>query len=85
MRMQLCILRETWGSPFRTFPNEERMPLNLPPASDTVSMLSRSSHLLIPHQQLARNAAVYVQLKAVFGRVPQPVVFYHLTRPRVRR
>ena len=60
-------------------------PLNLLPSGSTVNMLSRFPALLIPTSNLRVIAAVCVQLKAVCGRYPLYVVFYYLTRPRIRR
>jgi hypothetical protein len=48
-------------------------------------MLSRSPTSLFLTNNLRVIAVVCVQLKAVFGRVPQYVVFYYLTRPGIRR
>jgi hypothetical protein len=48
-------------------------------------MLSRFPPFLFLISNLRVIAAVYVQLKAVLGPAPQPVVFYHLTRPGIRR
>ena len=42
------------------------------------------SRLLFLTSNLRVIAAVAVQLKAVFGRVPQYVVFYYLARPDIR-
>jgi hypothetical protein len=48
-------------------------------------MLSRPPAFYFPTNNLRVNAAVAVQLKAVRGQAPQYVVFYYLTRPRIRR
>ena len=48
-------------------------------------MLSRPPTFSFLTINLRVIAAVSVQLKAVFGRVPQYVVFYYLTRPCIRR
>src|SRR5438270_1683013 len=65
--------------------NNGYRPLNLPPSGGTVHMLSRFPALLIPHPQFVPIAVVCVQLKAVWGCGPLYVVFYYLTRPRIRR
>jgi hypothetical protein len=43
------------------------------------------SHLLYSLPATCAIATLAVQLKAVFGRAPQYVVFYYLTRPHLRR
>jgi len=48
-------------------------------------MLSRPPAFLFLTNNLRVIAAVSVQLKAVLGLVPQYVVFYYLTRARIRR
>ena len=48
-------------------------------------MLSRFPAFPFLTNNLRLIAAVCVQLKAVLGRVPQYVVFYHLTHPGIRR
>ena len=48
-------------------------------------MLSRPPAFPFLTNNLRAIAVVYVQLKAVFGSVPQYVVFYHLTHARIRR
>ena len=72
------------GAPDRPKKKSARRPLNLPLASGRVSVLSRSPAFLFLTSNLRVIAAVAVQLKAVFGRVPQYVVFYYLTRPDIR-
>ncbi len=60
-------------------------PLNLPAPGSTVKMLSRPPTFFFLANNLRVIAAVAVQLKAVRGLAPQYVVFYYLTRPRIRR
>ena len=59
--------------------------LNPPLPSGKLSLLSRTPAFLFPTTNLRAIAAVSVQLKAVFGRAPQYMVFYYLTRPHIRR
>ena len=68
------------------FPENNRLPaLNLLSTSGTVSMLSRSPASLFFTRNLRVIAAAGVPLKAVIEGGPQYVVFYYLTRPRIRR
>src|ERR1700675_89662 len=83
-------LRDSYPPPTPCFVNKAMRlrhyrPLNLLPSGSTVNMLSRFPALLIPTSNLRVIAAVCVQLKAVCGRYPLYVVFYYLTRPRIRR
>jgi len=59
--------------------------LHLPNVSGRVKMLSPFSRLVFSTQFVCVMAAVYVQLKAVGRWAPQYLVFYYLTRPRIRR
>jgi hypothetical protein len=59
--------------------------LNLCLPRARVKMLSPFSRLVSSTHFVRAIAAVSVQLKAVFGRAPQYVVFYYLTRPLIRR
>ena len=64
---------------------DEYRPLNPPSSGGTVDMLSHSPASLFLTLNLCVIAAVCVQLKAVCGCHPLYVVFYYLTRPRIRR